>query len=1140
MSGIQALVRVTLDQRRLDEDRGLRTGLFVSGYEGSPLGGLDMEMARAQRHLDDLGITFRPGLNEELAATAVAGTQSLGLFPGRRVDGVTGCWYGKNPGLDRAADAIRHGNISGTAPLGGAVAWIGDDPAAKSSTIPSSCIPMCRTLLMPVLAPGTVEEILTMGLHAVAMSRHSGTWVGMQIVTDVADAADTVDVGRALSRVSSLEFEPRAEFRPVTLLPPINLDAEFDLMERRLARASDYARRAHLNEITLDVERPRVALVGVGLGYQAIVRALLELGIDAAECQRLGIRLVRLAMPWPIDPAEMRRQCAGVETVLVVEDKLEFVESLVRDALYRTPASPLVIGKRAEDGSPLLPVRSFVNADDVARAIGRIFHSDVLNDASRVRLGRLTARPRIQLFVPVASTRTPFFCSGCPHNVSTRAPEDQLVGLGIGCHSLANMDPGPRRGLLTGITQMGGEGAQWIGIAPFTDDSHFVQNLGDGTFHHSGSLAVRAAVAAGVTMTYKILYNNAVAMTGGQQPQGQLDVPGMCRLLEAEGVRQIVITTPEPSTYQNVSLPSMAKVRHRDELQEAQRELASVSGVTVLIHDDRCAAEKRRLRKRGRLEIPGERIVINERVCEGCGDCGEQSTCMSLIPIETEFGRKTQVHQSSCNFDRSCLKGNCPSFVLVTPRPNAQRARVVPEPPSALPSPQRRVPDSVLVRMPGVGGTGVVTVSAILQMAAYLDGLYAAGLDQIGLAQKGGPVVSDVRISDTPIEGQLRASARSADVILGLDALGATSADTLNVADSLRTVVVLNSSVTPTAGMVTDVRAAASTGTGASSALDAVTRHEENVIVDAGGLAERLFSDHFAANMILLGAAFQYGCLPVTAESIERAIGLNGASVTTNVQAFRWGRASIAAPETIDRALASDPTPVAILPEAVALVRSREFAPSIVDALALLYAELTDYQNRDYALQYVDDVEQIFRRERLVDSGGDFALTRTYATGLFKLMAYKDEYEVARLHLKERDRLQCEFGRGVRIRVMLHPPTLKSWGLKRKIVLGHSIFVVFQILRRGRRLRGTKLDLFGYADMRRIERALIREYRDLVLGASATLTKDNLASAVSLADLADLIRGYDEVKMKNIEMFRQRRDDLLTRRPSPNVEPAEY
>jgi indolepyruvate ferredoxin oxidoreductase len=685
---------------------------------------------------------------------------------------------------------------------------------------------------------------------------------------------------------------------------------------------------------------------------------------------------------------------------------------------------------------------------------------------------------------------------------------------------------------------MGGEGAQWIGIAPFTDDPHFVQNLGDGTFHHSGSLAVRAAVAAGVTMTYKILYNNAVAMTGGQQPQGQMDVPAMCRLLEAEGVQQIVITTPEPSTYQNVVLPSFAKVRHRDELQEAQRELASVAGVTVLIHDDRCAAEKRRLRKRGRLETPAERIVINERVCEGCGDCGEQSTCMSLIPVDTEFGRKTHVHQSSCNFDRSCLKGNCPSFVLVTPRSKTQNKRVVPEPPLTFPPPQLRVPTSVAVRMPGVGGTGVVTVSAILQMAAYLDGLYAAGLDQIGLAQKGGPVVSDVRISDQPIEGQLRASNRSVDVILGLDVLGATSADTQNVADPLRTVAVLNSTVIPTAGMIKDVGASASTGAGVFTALDAVTRREENVIIDAGGLAETLFDDHFAANMILLGAAFQHGCLPVTAESIERAIGLNGASVAANVQAFRWGRATIADPEAIARALTSEPTSVVISPEVIEFVRQRGFAPWLVESLALRYAELSDYQNAAYASRFLDDIETVFAKEQLVDPDGGFNLTSAYARGLFKLMAYKDEYEVARLHLNERDRYLDQFGQDARIRVLLHPPTMKAFGLKRKISLGPSAFVSFRILRRGRRLRGTKLDPFGYAGIRKIERELIREYRDLVVELSATLTKDNWASAVLIAELPDLIRGYDEVKLKNIQLFRARRGEILAQRSSPSVEPS--
>jgi indolepyruvate ferredoxin oxidoreductase len=1127
MSGIQALVRITLDQRRLDKLRGHNTGLFVSGYEGSPLGGLDLEMARARRYLDEARVIFRPGVNEELAATAVAGTQSIGSFPGRRVDGITGCWYGKNPGLDRAADAIRHGNLSGTAPLGGAVAWIGDDPASKSSTVPSSCLPMCRSLMVPVLTPGTIEEILTMGLHAIAMSRHSGTWVGMQIVTDVADASDTVDVGRAMATISALELEPRPNSHPALMLPPGNLDVELDLMENRLIRASDYATLTHLNDVVFEPAHPRIALVGVGFGYQAIVRALDELQVNESECQRLGLRLVQLGMPWPLNADEVRRLCGGVETVLVVEDKLEFVETLIRDALYRTVDAPVVVGKHDATGAPLLPLRAFLTADDVARALNRIVHADEWSTTARERLVQLHPRQRITLSLAPQASRTPFFCSGCPHNVSTRAGEGQLVGLGIGCHSLANMDHGSRRGHLTGITQMGGEGAQWLGLAPFTDDPHFIQNLGDGTFHHSGSLAVRAAVAGGVTMTYKLLYNDAVAMTGGQQPQGKLDVPNLSRLLEAEGVVRIIITTPEPSLYANVKLAAIAEVRHRDEFQAAQLELAEVAGVTVLIHDDRCAAEKRRMRKRGLLEMPAERVLINERVCEGCGDCGEQSTCLSLIPVATEFGRKTQVHQSSCNFDKSCLKGNCPSFVLITPKSGPKRLRAIPAPPNDMPMPELRVPENALLRLPGVGGTGVVTMSAILQMAAYLDGLYAAGLDQIGLAQKGGPVISDVRISRNPIRGQLRASAYSVDVILGLDILGAAAAETLAVADPRRTVAVLNTSVTPTAAMVTDASLSPFAESRVIANLAEVTRRDENVLVDAGGIAEVLFGDHFAANMILAGAAYQHGCIPISAEAIERAIGLNGASVDANLLAFRWGRAAIAAPEAIVAAITG---PQEVKPPdsfAHSQVEQRGFAEDLVAILVLHYSELSQYQDRKYAERYLDNVERIFKEERSVREEGGFPLTSAYAKGLFKLMAYKDEYEVARLHLNERENYRNEYGLDAKVKILLHPPSLKAMGMKKKIRLGRSAFLSFRILHAVRRVRGTKLDPFGYAEMRKIERGLVEEYRRLLENAVTMVTLENLGLVVSLAELPDMIRGYDDVKIKNIEDFRRRCAELM-------------
>ena len=782
LSGIQALVRLTLDQRRLDQRHGHNTAIFVSGYQGSPLGGLDRELERARRHLTPAGVVFQPGVNEELAATAVGGTQLLGQLSGRRKDGVTGFWYGKNPGFDRAADAIRHSTLTGTAPLGGAVAWIGDDPASKSSTVPSSCEQMCSSLTMPLLAPGSVSELLSLGLHAVAISRHAGLWTGMKIVADIADASAIVDAGLALDEVPALA--PRRPRTPPLLLPPTNLDAEHDLLTARLDRVHEYARKAGLNRITFEPAHPRIGIMAAGMAHQAVLRTLDDLGLDAQAQDALGLRLVQLSMPWPLEDDLVRELTAGLETVLVVEDKRTFIESQVKQALYRQPHQPLVIGREDRDGRPLLPIRSAVTADDVARTLTTVLPPASLPDRARAAV-KQAERRHASLADPPAEPprRTPYFCSGCPHNTSTRARPDRLVGVGIGCHIMVAIDTGQRRGQLVGMPQMGGEGAQWLGLAPFTAESHFIQNLGDGTFHHSGSLAIRAAVAAGINITYRLLHNDAVAMTGGQEPAGMLSVPALTRALAAEGVRQVIITTPEPERYRNVSLDPIVQVRHRDQLEQAQQELAAIAGVTVLLHDDRCATEKRRLRKRGGLQAPAHRVWINERVCEGCGDCGEQATCLSLLPVETEFGRKTRVQQSSCNQDLKCLDGDCPSFVLVTHNDGALPKPGRIDPPASLPDPVLRVPDDVLIRMPGVGGTGVVTVAAILQMAAHLQGRYAAGLEQIGLAQKGGPVISDLRIASTPITGQIKASSHAADVLLGFDLLGAAATETLTVAD---------------------------------------------------------------------------------------------------------------------------------------------------------------------------------------------------------------------------------------------------------------------------------------------------------------------------------------------------------------------
>jgi indolepyruvate ferredoxin oxidoreductase len=1130
LDGMQALVRLMLDQRRLDVRRGYDTGVFVSGYPGSPIGGLDLELQRAADQLGPAGIVFRPGLNEELAATAVSGTQLLGELPGATKQGVTGFWYGKAPGLDRASDAIRHGNLSGTAPLGGVVAFVGDDPMAKSSTVPGSSEQTCRALWMPILAPSTISELLDFGLHAVEISRQAGVWTALKIVTDLADSSGIAEAGAALDVVPALT--PREPHSPPVLLSPTNLEAERDLFTDRLERVREYALAVGLNRVWFEPRQPRVGVLAAGMSHQSVRRALSDLGLAREDWEALGLRLVQIGMPWPLEAAQLRGFTDGLETVLVVEDKLPFVEAQLKEALYREPRAPWVLGKQDAEGHELLPVSSAVSADDVARALAQILpaHGAPEELVARMRAA-VTERADPLHQITLETKRTPYFCSGCPHNTSTRMGGEQLIGVGIGCHTMVALEPDDRRGHVLGMPQMGGEGAQWLGLAPFASEQHFTQNLGDGTFHHSGSLAIRAAIAGGVNITYRLLYNDAVAMTGGQQPQGKMAVPEIVTELAAEGVKRIVITTPEPERYHGVSLPAIAFVRHRDDITVVQGELAEVQGVTVLIHDDRCATEKRRMRKRGLLETPAERVFINERVCEGCGDCGEKSSCLSVQPVLTEFGRKTRIHQSSCNLEMSCIKGDCPSF-LVVERVAPQAKVQAPAPPRDLPRPALRVPLDALIRMPGVGGTGVVTAAAILRTAAHLEGRYAAALDQTGLAQKGGPVISDLRLASTPIEGQVRASHGGVDVLLGFDLLGALAPQTVAVLDPERTVAVLNTDISPTASMVMDTGTLAPEPERLVTRVRRMTRDADALAIPAETLAEQLFGSHLQANMLLIGAAYQQGCLPLRADAIERAIELNGASAPANIAAFRWGRAVVAQPE-----LLADHGAGAGVTEAPARVAGVAVERSLADRLERYEAELTGYQDASYASRYSADVQSVAAivQDRLGTGGMEIA--NAYADGLYKLMTYKDEYEVARLHLDavEQARLEHEFGAGARVKVLLHPPLLRALGMKRKLRLGRSAVPLFRTLHGARRLRGTALDPFGRTPMRRLERALIGEYRELVESALDQLEPRTAATVLQIVGLPDMVRGYEEIKLANVERMRERAAELVGQLSVPDV-----
>jgi indolepyruvate ferredoxin oxidoreductase len=1125
MSGTQALVRLLLEQRRLDAGRGLNTGVFISGYPGSPLGGLDREIVRAREYLDPSGIVFEAGVNEELAATAVNGTQLVGELPQRRRDGVVGFWYGKAPGLDRAADAIRHGNVSGTAHLGGAVALIGDDPMCKSSTLPSSCELMAESLVLPLFSPAGVGDVVRLGLHAVALSRAAGLWTAIKIVSDVADASASVE----LEDLATVIPEPPSESRggPPILIGASSIAAEHDLIGRRLDAAREYGRDHRLNRVVFEPSAPRSAIVAPGPAFATLTRALSQLGLGDAELDALGVRLVRLELVWPMHRDDVLAFATGVDELIVVEDKRPFVERQLRDLLYGAPDAPRVIGKHDQDGRSLIPLPSAVDADAVARALGRHW-ADRLPSSAQAHMEANSARVRdaAQGF-PLA--RTPFFCSGCPHNLSTRAPEDQLVGAGIGCHALIWVDPSAQRGHLLGAPQMGGEGAQWIGMAPFTQDRHYVQNIGDGTFHHSGSLAVRAAVAAGSIITFRLLYNDAIAMTGGQSPPGRLGVVQLTHWLAIEGVKRVIVSTEDPASFAGASLPPVASVRHRDELVAAQEELAAVDGVTVLLHTDRCATEERRLRKRGKLPVPAQRAWINERVCEGCGDCGSKSTCLSVVPVETEFGRKTQIHQSSCTQDFACLEGDCPSFLLVTPPPG-RSTRTLPPPPLSPPEPKSTLhPDAqVLVRMPGIGGSGVVTVSQILQMAALLEGRWASGLDQTGLAQKGGPVISDVRIGPAGELGAPRAATGEVDVLLGLDLLGSVAPDTLRTLDPDRTVAVVNLHETATAAMVSNTAVSFPPLEDLVGRIEGATRAERALWLDAGAMAETLFGDHMPTNIIMLGAALQHGCLPVGAAAIEQAIRLNGAGVETNLAALGWGRAVAADPGAVARALASLTAPAAP-PDAPAnpAVRARLAGLDLPEPVRILLerraGDLCAYQDANYGLSYVEDVLDVLAAERDRGAPGTTPVTEAYARAMHKLMAYKDEYEVARLHLDafERARLDSQFGPEAEVHVLLHPPLLRALGLKRKLQLGaRTAQPLLAGLRAARRLRGTRLDPFGRTAMRRLERELVDQHRALARAGLALMTPANQDRVAALVALPDLVRGYEHIKLANVARYR--------------------
>jgi indolepyruvate ferredoxin oxidoreductase len=1123
LSGIQALVRLPLDQHRADRRRGLNTATMISGYRGSPLGGLDQTLERNGELLTEHNVHFVSGVNEDLGATIVFGSQLANLFPRPKYDGVLGMWYGKGPGVDRSGDAFKHANYAGIGRYGGVLAVGGDDPLSKSSTLPIHSEVAFYDAFFPVLFPGNVQEILDLGRLGFELSRYAGLWVGFKIVTNVADEIGTATVAPDRLVVADPRFEyegrPWAHAQNPTLLPPFGLDMERDINYGRLEAAKAFAATNGLNAITVPTREAWLGIAAPGKAYYDLREALGELGLDDAALERYGIRLLRIGMLFPMEPGIVRQFARGLEEILVVEEKRAFVEIFLRDVLYNQTEHPRIVGKRDFEGRPLVPASGELDADRIAQIVASRLERRLSLPSISARVALLEALRERPATLTLA--RQPYFCSGCPHNRSTTVPEGSMAAAGIGCHGMVLAIPERRT---MGLTHMGGEGAQWVGMAPFTEIPHMFQNLGDGTLFHSGSLAIRQAVAAGTHMTYKILYNSAVAMTGGQDAAGAMPVPELTRMLQAEGVKKILVVTDEPDKYDaDVAWAAGVEVWHRDRLDEGQRMLRETPGVTALIYDQRCAAEKRRLRKRGKLPDPATRVYINEAVCEGCGDCGVKSNCLSVHPVETEFGRKTQIHQSSCNKDYSCLRGDCPSFLTAIPLGAPQKKeRPVFAVDRALPDPALKVPAHSNVYMMGIGGTGVVTVNQILGTAALLDGKHVRGLDQTGLSQKGGPVVSHLKIADAPHEVSNKVAAGEADCYLGFDVLVATSPQNLDHARPDKTIAVISTSQVPTGAMVTHTEVQFPDAGALRQAVDRVTRKDENIYLDALGLAEQLFGDHMASNMIVLGAAYQAGAIAVSAEAIEEAIALNGVSVAMNTQAFRAGRLAVIDPAALERQRkprlgAVEEEPV-LSREAQALVDSVGARGELRRLLAIRVPEVIEYQDAAYAQQYVD----LVKRALAAEPEGRTAFSEGVARHLFKLMAYKDEYEVARLHLKAglAARLAAEHPGGVKVQYHLHPPILRALGWKNKIALGSWFDGVFRLLVRMKGLRGTSLDPFGRAEVRRVERVLIGEYRALIEKAMAGLSPEGYERAVKLANLPDLIRGYEDVKLASVQRFR--------------------
>jgi len=1111
-TGVQAVIRGLLDQLRDDTARGLRTAGFVSGYQGSPLAGFDRELMTALRKVDDVHVVMRPAVNEELGATAVMGSQLSSLHDGP-YDGVVGLWYGKAPGLDRAIDAIRHGNYVGSSRWGGAVALVGDDPQAKSSTVPSASEAILADMSIPVLVPADLSDARTMLPYAVALARASGGWVSLKLTTALADGSGTLTI----EPVPDWVWPAAAGSIPVNghLLTPVTLEREPLVVRARGEIVREFADLNPLDRVAEPDVPALVSVVAAGPTALVVREALGLLGLGPDECRSAGVRVVRVGLISPLAPSTAARTMDGVREVVVIEERRNLIEMQLLERFRGRGAA--VVGWHDDQGARLVPHDATLTAAAVAEILYarlRPLVGDRVQSPVRRRIPVLALAPG-----EAAVARTPWYCPGCPHSVSTRVPEGTRVGASIGCACMVVNMPPERVGASVGLVQMGGEGAQWIGMAPFVDLPRITQNVGDGTFFHSGQLALRAAVAAKVDITYKILYNGFVAMTGGQLATGQQSVGTLVRSLLGEGATAVAITTDSPKGYRRRHrIPREVEVHDRADVLAVQERLATMPGVTVMVHDQPCATEMRRARTRGRAPMPTERVVINERVCEGCGDCQTQSACLALVPVPTEFGQKTRIDERACTIDRSCLQGDCPSFAIVPIRKGAPAEREADE---SLPEPDR-LPTSAAVRFAGIGGNGVVTIAHLLGTAALLDGLTVRGLDQTGLAQKGGGVVSDVIITAASEEAPGAAPAVGVDLLIAADPVGAQTPGVLASLDPERTVVIGSLEMALTGDMLLHPDQPRPTGSSLRDVLDSVTRADANTWVDVADVRARLDLSAASANLVLLGVAYQRGLVPVSSAALTRAIELNAVSVAANLAAFAAGRSLATIPPHPHPNPNPNPTFVSHTHHGdsrsvydagemgggdAGEMGGGDAGEMGVDRLA---EELVAYQGAALARRFrslcddvaaaVDDVE-----------GGDEAVAAV-AFGFHKLLAYKDEYEVARLLLAH------PVAEG-KVTWMLHPPMLRALGMKRKLRLGPWARPLMHLLVAVRRVRGTWLDPFGRAEVRKVERSLPIEFERAVRRLLSVDPVDAAALA-RVGRLPDMVRGYEQVKLRSVQRYR--------------------